>query len=91
MLKGVVIMKVWTVSEVDKGNAKRISEDFNVPLLPAILLDVKKFEDDEPLWEFLSSDADFSDPYLMTDMDFAVERINTAVRNKEKICIYKTS
>lgn len=88
MLKGVVIMKVWTVSEVDKGNAKRISEDFNVPLLPAILLDVKKFEDNETLWEFLSSDADFSDPYLMTDMDFAVERINTAVRNKEKICIY---
>lgn len=81
-------MKKWVISHLDKENAKRISSKFNIHILPAMLLDIMNFKNDEEIEEFLSNDFEFSDPFLISDMDIAVSRITDAVNNKEKICIY---
>lgn len=81
-------MKKWVISNLDKDNAKRISSKFNINILPAMLLDIKNFQNDEEIEEFLSNDFDFSDPYLITDVDKAVKRINEALYNGDSICVY---
>lgn len=81
-------MKKWVISKLDKDNAKRIAAEFNIHILPAMLIDIMGFEDDEEIAEFLSEDFDFSDPFLVTDMDQAVIRITKAVQNFERICVY---
>lgn len=81
-------MKKWVVLKPNKDNAKRISAKFNVHILPAMLLDMMNFCDDTETENFLSNDFDFSDPFLITDMDKAVMRISKAVNNFERICVY---
>ncbi len=81
-------MKQWVVSNFDKDNAKRISADFGIGIIPAVLLDAMHFESDEEIERFLSDDIEFTDPYLMADMDLAVERITQAINNFERICVY---
>ena len=44
---------------------------------------------DEQIARFLEPNASrFHDPFLLNDMDKAVERINSALKNGEKICIF---
>lgn len=81
-------MKKWEIAALDKENAGRISKQFNIHILPSMLLDVMNFESDEEIEDFLSNDCDFSDPYLITDMDKAVERISKAVNSFESVCVY---
>ena len=81
-------MKKWSVADINKKNASRISKQYSIPILPSILLDSKKFKNDTEMLEFVSDSAEFTDPFLISDMDIAVERINRAVDNFEKICIY---
>lgn len=81
-------MKKWVVSPLNKENAKRISEQFGVSILPAMLIDIMGFRDDNEIEEFLSDDSDFSDPYLMMDMEKAVIRITRAINENERICVY---
>lgn len=81
-------MKKWVISQLDKDNAKRISEEFGIHILPAMLLDMMNFEDDSEIEEFLSEEFDFTDPFLITDMEQAVIRITEAINNFESICVY---
>ncbi len=82
------MMKNWVVSKVDKNKATRISKEYSLPLLAAVLLVSKNFKDDNEMLDFIYEEANFTDPFLITDMDIAVERINRAVDNFEKICVY---
>lgn len=81
-------MKKWVISSLNKENAKRISSDFGIHILPAMLIDQMGFQDDTEIEEFLSDDYDFSDPFLMTDMEKAVERISFAIDENQLICVY---
>lgn len=55
----------------------------------AVLLYNRGYRNAEEAEKFLHfREADFHDPYLMKDMDKAVDRILLAVKRKEKICIY---
>ncbi len=81
-------MKKWEIAALDKENAGRISKQFNIHILPSMLLDVMNFESDEEIEDFLSNDCDFSEPYLITDMDKAVDRISKAVNSFESVCVY---
>ena len=81
-------MKVWEVLELDKHEATDIAKQFNVPLIVALILQVRGITDAFAIEEFLSNDLELSDPYLMIDMDKAVNRINKAINSFEKICIY---
>lgn len=81
-------MKDWKILDLNKENAIRISEETGLPILISMLLDIRGVTEYDEIYEFLSDDAELSDPFLMIDMDKAVIRIRTAVENGEKICIY---
>ena len=67
----------------DMANAMGVSELF------AVLLYNRGYRSAEEATRFLRLEqTDFHDPYLMADMDRAVERILRAVRDGERICIY---
>lgn len=81
-------MKVWSVAKVNKERAIAMASKLEIPPLLAMMLDIRGITKEEDVINFLQENKDFSDPFLMKDMDKAVERITTAVENGEKICIY---
>ena len=55
----------------------------------SVLLYNRGYRSAEAAQHFLRfEEADFHDPYLLKDMDRAVERVFKAIENDEKICIY---
>lgn len=81
-------MKVWSVAKVNKERAISMANKLEIPPLLAMMLDIRGITKEENVINFLQENKDFSDPFLMKDMDKAVERITTAVENGEKICVY---
>ena len=80
--------KKWNVQEPSKKRAQEISTKFNLGLLISYILSEKDLSDEE-IEEFLSPTRnDFYDPFEMPDMKKAVDRIEKAIQNQEKICIY---
>ncbi len=81
-------LKKWAVSPLDRDRAAQIAERYAIPFFLAMLLEIRGFRTEEAVEGLLNGEADFSDPYLMKDMDKAVERIRRAVDNFEKIAVY---
>ena len=81
-------MKKWTTARVDKEKVKTVAKSLGIPAITAQMLLVKGFDDESKMRAFLSDRSDFADPFLITDMDVAAERITDAIENEEKICIY---
>lgn len=81
-------MKVWSVAKVNKERAIAMANRLEIQPLLAMMLDIRGITKEEDVINFLQENKDFSDPFLMKDMDKAVERITTAVENGEKICVY---
>ncbi len=86
--------KVWNqryvFGDCEKDRAIReMAQKLGTSELFAVLLYNRGHCTAEEATRFLHfEEADFHDPYLLADMDKAVERIFAAVENKEKICIY---
>ena len=81
-------MKKWTVAKLNKDRAVAISARHELPMLIAMLLDIRGITDDEAINEFLYNDSVLSDPFDAKDMQKAVDRIKSAIENFEKICVY---
>ena len=87
------MIKKWEVknkSNVDKRELQeKIQKDFGLSNLLSQILVNRGIETEEEIRVFLNpTRADFHDPFLMPDMDKAVERILQAIHQKEKIIIY---
>ena len=82
-----VNLKLWDLSEVDKAQTVALARECGIPPLLAALLRVRGMDTKEKSGELLSP-GEFSDPYLMKDMDRAVERIRRAVEGFEHIAVY---
>lgn len=78
----------WIVADADKEKASVLSEKLNIDPFIAFLLVSRGIDNDLSASDFLFNDDTFSSPYSFKDMDKAVERINNALDNGEKICIY---
>ena len=81
--------KKWEFYESDKELIKQIAEKHNISELLANILVNRGIVEDEIIKVFIDPTRnDFHNPYLMPDMEKAVERIISAIENKEKVMIY---
>ena len=80
--------KKWKLKENDDKRIAEISKKFNLTYIVAQKLAEKNLTDKE-IQVFLNpTRKDFHNPFDLPDMEKAVDRILTAIKNKEKIVIY---
>ena len=81
-------MKQWIISGADKEKVNMLVEKYGLPTLTAVLLSIRGITEQEDIEQFFSQETELSEPFLLKDMDKAVERIKKAVTAGEKICVY---
>lgn len=73
----------------DKERLRKLAEEINVPeLIASILFNRGITTFDEAKNFFRAENAPLNDPFLMYNMDVAVERVIAAMNNRESIMIY---
>ena len=83
------MVKKWQIYETDNEKVNELIKKYNLNLLLATILVNKNITEEKVLNKFLHpTRKDFYDPFLMPDMDLAIDRILKAIDNKEKIIIY---
>ena len=81
--------KKWRYQEVDSSLVEEISSKNNISELLATVLINRGIKTKKEIDIFLNPTRnDFHDPYLIKDMDLAVDRILKAIKNNEKTIIY---
>lgn len=81
--------KKWQIYETDKEKVNELKEKYNINELLATILVNRNIVNEDEIRLFLNPTRnDFHDPFLITDMDIAVERIIAAIKNQEKVTIY---
>ena len=82
--------KVWNIKkEGDINIIKHLSAALNVNMVIANLLAQRGITNYAVAQSFLRPKlSDLHDPFLMKDMDKAVERLDTAIKNQERVLIY---
>ena len=81
--------KRWTYLEADEDVVNELQKQLNIhPVLCKLLVlrNIKTFEDAKDF--FRPSLDKLHDPFLMKDMEIAISRIETAIKNNEHILIY---
>lgn len=81
--------KKWEYYSSDKKEIEEIQEKFGVTGLLATILANRGIVEESNVRKFLDpTREDFYNPFLMPDMEIAVNRIIGAMNRKEKIMIY---
>ena len=81
-------MKKWVTRKLNKDNAVAISQRYDLPMLIAMLLDIRGITQEDEIVDFLSNETLTASPFEIKDMDKAVERIQAAIEEGERICVY---
>ena len=81
-------MKKWITQKLNKENAVSVSQRYDLPMLIAMLLDIRGVTDEQDIIDFLSEETLTASPFEIKDMDKAVERIRAAIESGERICVY---
>ena len=83
------IKNIWTVGSYDTDKVKELVEKLSLKEFLAKVLVAKGFDTPEKADEYLNSSINsLADPFLLKDMDKAVDKIKKSVADKEKIMIY---
>lgn len=81
--------KKWECYQTDEEKVKKMAKEYNISPLIATILVNKNLEGKKDIDKFLNPTRnDFYDPYLMPDMEIAINRIIEAIEKREKIIIY---
>ena len=81
--------KKWDCYEIDENKVKELVEKYHLSNILAKILVNKGITKKEDINLFINpTRKDFHDPFLMPDMEIAVDRILKAIDNNEKIMIY---
>lgn len=80
---------VWNIGSPDKETVSKVKEELGISEFLAKLIVSKGFTKAEEADEYLNGGYELLyDPFLMPDMEKAVNRIRKAVENGEKILVY---
>lgn len=81
--------KKWVFYDENTEKIDEISEKYNITKLLAKVLVNRNIVNDEEINIFLDPTRnDFHDPYSLPDMKKAVDRLEIAIKNKEKVIIF---
>lgn len=81
--------KKWEICETDENKAKEIAEKFNLSMFLSRLLVNKGIIENEKISVYINPTRNnFYNPFLLPDMEKAVDRILLAIEKKEKTIIY---
>jgi single-stranded-DNA-specific exonuclease len=84
-----MVRKLWVDVPADEAQIRHLAAALSVPPVIAQLLTQRGFVDAEAADRFLNPQlSHLHDPWLMTDMRPAVDRIRLAIANKERIMIH---
>ena len=83
------MQKRWKIKEIDSQTVKDLAESLGVSNSIAQLLVLRGINTFDTAKQFFRPDfSQFHNPFLMKDMQKAVDRIQTAIENNEKILVY---
>lgn len=84
-----MVRKIWVDVPADEAQIRQLAAALSVPPVIAQLLTQRGFVDAESADRFLNPQlSHLHDPWLLTDMRPAVDRIRLAIANKERIMIH---
>lgn len=84
-----MVRKIWEDVPADEARVRQLASALSVPPVIAQLLTQRGFVDAEAADRFLNPQlSHLHDPWLLTDMRPAVDRIRQAIANKERIMIH---
>jgi len=79
----------WVVHDIVPAAVKKLVEQLNItPLVSTLLVNRGIVETEEARSFLFMEDAAFHDPFLLSDMSIAINRINEAVEKGEPILVY---
>ncbi len=80
--------KKWITAHIDKEIAAQVAENHGLDPFTALIIVSRGLVEYEDVEEFFDADFSFCDPYLIVDMEKAVDRINLALEKGERICVF---
>lgn len=80
--------KKWITAHIDKEIAAQVAENHSLDPFTALIIASRGITEYEDVEEFFENDFSFCDPYLLVDMEKAVDRIVSAIENNERICVF---
>ena len=81
--------KKWQIYETNKEKVNELKEKYGINELLATILVNRNIVNEDEIRLFLKPTRnDFHDPFLIKDMDIAVDRILKAIEGKQKVTIY---
>jgi len=81
--------RLWISNDISEAQAAKLSQELGISRLLAKVFLSRGMSDADCIKKFLNpSMDDLYDPFLLRDMDRAVDRVARAVRNRERILIY---
>ena len=80
--------KIWNLGNPDKDLAAQISETYSLDPFAALLLSQRGMKTKEQLDAFFDSSEELINPFLLPDMQIAVDRIDEAIFSEERICVF---
>ncbi len=81
-------LKKWKILEGDKSLAALLAEECDIDSFLALLLVKRGITEPYDIEEYISDSYSPEDPYSLTDMDIAAERIISAIEKEERIVIF---
>ncbi len=82
------MQKVWNIKKYDEEKIEEISKKHGISKIMAKFLVAREIKE-EDIDTFLNGDLSYiKDPFYFKDMDKFVDRVCSAIDNKERICIY---
>lgn len=80
--------RCWKVGKTEETLAKQLCAEVGIPMLVSKVLVARGIDSTQAAFTMLQEEPTLSDPFLMKDMDKAVNRIHHAIDHQEKIVVF---